>query len=441
MTQSLRRRAVLSGALITLVSVVIGGVAIYVAFDAVAQRQFNHALAGRQLQVLTALERAGANQASLSGLMADPAYSRPYSGTYWEAIGPKGELLTSRSLFDGSLPRPAEVPRATVFYDASGPERTVRIAARTVTLTNGEDWQILVAQSFAELNAERAGIRRNLLTALGIIGLIGIAGSLGQTAAVLRPLGTLRAEILKRWQGEGQIEVDQYPTEVQPLVAEINALLHRNRDIIDLTRRQGADLAHALKTPSSILRNELEGLRSQGLDVSTAETALERIDAQIRRALARVRAVKPAGPNAGRTSVDASAERLLRLFRSLPAAKAITIETSIEPSLHVTMDAEDLAAVLGNLLDNAMKWGKARIRLSAQTDGPATLIVIEDDGPGIPEADTEKALRAGGRLDTSVTGTGLGLSIAADLVQIYDGTIQLSRSATLGGLKVTLRIA
>lgn len=440
MMRSLRRRAIVSGGLITLSSIVVSGLAIYVAFDVVAQRQFNRVLASRQLQVLTALERVGANQTALSSLMSDPAYARPYSGTYWEVIGPDRQLMASRSLFDNSLPRPAAIPHETVFYDSMGPVRTVRIAARSVTLTNGQTWQILVAQSFAELNAERAAIRRNLLLALGIIAIFAFASSLGQTAAVLRPLADLRSDILKRWQGEGPIELEQYPTEVRPLATEINELLQRNRDIIDRTRRQGADLAHALKTPSSILRNELEGLRRLGQDISTAEAALDRIDAQIRRSLARVRAVRPADPMADRTALAATVHRLLRLFRSLPAAEHLTFEEAIAPDLRVAMDAEDLEEVLGNLLDNAVKWSRARIRLAARREGERVEITLEDDGPGIAEADVAQALRPGGRLDTSVAGTGLGLSIATDLVQVYGGTIALTRSEALGGLKVTLHL-
>lgn len=438
MMRSLRSQAILTGVFITVVSITIGGISLYVSFDSIIRRKFDASLLNRQIQVLTAMDRGGLDESELSVYLPDPAYSRPYSGIYWEVVGPSGQLITSRSLLDGIIDRPEDVPGETIFYQRSISGEQVRVAARTVTLTNGERWQVVVARSITDLRSERLGFRRSILLALGAVGLIGITGSLGQTASLLRQLTALRSEVLNRWRGEGDLEVNRYPAEVRPLVVEINELLHRNRDIIDRTRRQGADLAHALKTPCAILRNELDAIRRQGTDVSVAISALDRIDGQVRRALARVRAVRPVKPGGPRTSLALSLQRLVRLFRSLPAAGPIVFEIDVPSELFVAIDQQDLEEVLGNLLDNAIKWANSRIRISAREVGSSTEIEIEDDGPGVPDADIPRILRAGGRLDTSVDGSGLGLAIANDLVEIYGGRLLLSQSPLLGGLRVAL---
>lgn len=440
MMGSLRRQAILTGVVIALVSIGFGGLSLYVAFNAMVQRQFDAMLLNRQLQVLAALDHSGEDPAALATYLPDPAYSRPYSGTYWEAVAPDGQLLTSHSLFDGTLDRPATIPGETIFYDLTTPAEQLRVAARTVTLANGQRWQVLVAQSLSDLSAERAGFRRSLFIALGVVGLIGILGALGQTGSLLRQLQRLRAEVLDRWRSEGEIEASRYPVEVRPLVADINELLHRNRDIIDRTRRQGADLAHALKTPCAILQNELDRLREAGADVSVAATALERVDAQLRRSLARVRAIRPAGPMRRETSLDKSLQRLMRLFRSVPAAGAIAFDLQVPPDLAVAMNDQDLEEALGNLIDNAIKWARSRIRVSVRAEGKFAIVEIEDDGPGVAEADLAKVMRAGESLDVSLAGSGLGLTIARDLVEVYGGSLLLSRSDALGGLRATLRV-
>lgn len=440
MKPSFRRRTLVFGILIAVVALGLGGVMIYGSFNRIIRAQFDRALANRQLQIVAALEESPGPHHALAANLPDPAYDRPFSGLYWQVIGPDGTVQASRSLFDGTLPPPGRRQPGQTFYDAEGPLGTVRIVEGAYTLPDGTVWKVLVAQSLDALRGDQQAARDSLVWALVLIGVIAIVGTFGQTLAILRDLGKLRSDVLMRWRSEGVIEADRYPIEVRPLIEDINELLHRNRDIIDRTRRQGADLAHALKTPSSILRNEMHLWKASGLDVSMAEAALDRIDGQIRRALARVQMVRSAEAAQMRSPVAVSVTRLIRLFTSIPRDREIAISSSVPPHVQVAMDAVDLEEALGNLVDNACKWAAGRVHVSAVDFGPRVQIVIEDDGPGIPDTQLQEALQAGARLDTTSAGTGLGLAITADLVAIYGGDMALSRAPTLGGLRVTFEL-
>ena len=226
-----------------------------------------------------------------------------------------------------------------------------------------------------------------------------------------------------------------------PLVNDINELLERNRDIIKGSRKQAADLAHAIKTPAAIMRNELESLQAQGRDVGDALQALDRLDAQLQRSLARMRADGSDGAVGVVTEIDTALGRLQRAFTALARNADKSFSADIESGLRVRMDQSDLEEVVGNILDNAMKWADGAFTLRAESaEGPAVLVTIADDGPGIADEQLSQVLQSGRRLDQSVPGMGLGLAIASDLVDVYGGVVTLSRSKALGGLEVALRL-
>jgi len=255
-------------------------------------------------------------------------------------------------------------------------------------------------------------------------------------SSVLRPLGRLRSDVARRWDDAeaGQIDPAPYPDEVAPLVNDLNRLIDRSRETLDRSRRQTADLAHALKTPSAVLHNALQDLRGEGADVATAEEALARIDAQVARSLARQRAAHAAAGIGVRADLADAMARLARLFAGLSGQAGKRFEADPVIAADLPVDRQDLEEMVGNLLDNAVKWSRERIALSCDVETDRVRIVVEDDGPGIPEAARRDALRSGIRLDTAVPGTGLGLAIASDLAQAYGGTLELDQSDRLGGL-------
>ena len=436
--RSLRQRAIVGGLIWAAIIVAIGGVALFYFFDALTLRRFDALLFDRYLQVVAALGNSGGELDQIETFLTDPAYSRPYSGRYWQLSDAEGNIAVSRSLFDALLTAPENATPDPKFWNGNGPESPVRGIVSMIGLEDGSTWVVTVADSLQALATDRQQIRQSLLTTFALIGALGVVGAVLQTSAVVRPLNRLREDVSHRWDSGGALNPRDYPDEVSPLVTDINTLLDRNREIVERGRRQAADLAHALKTPSAILRNELEALESANVDTEQARHALDRVDAQLTRSLARIRAANTGATTRSMTSLARSVDRMMRLFRSMPEVREKSISTDVPDDLHIPMDAQDLEESLGNILENAVNWSKSAIRVTAGETEEGMWLMVEDDGPGIPEQDRREALRSGGRLDSSAPGTGLGLAIAADLAQAYGGDIALDTSARLGGLSVRI---
>lgn len=438
--RSLRSRAILGGVLWAGVAIGLGGIALFYFFDGQTQRRFDDALSGRYLQVVAALGNSAGDADLLDGYLSDPLYQRPYSGRYWQVSGPDGAKLVSRSLFDLLLPAPDNSAADPVTWTAAGPDGPMRGLSGVVRLDDGARWSVAVGESLSALTTERGEIRRSLLTTFALIGLLGIAATALQTSVVLGPLNRLRQEVTRRWDRGEALDPADYPEEVAPLVSDIRTLLDRNREMVERGRRQAADLAHALKTPAAILRNELDALAASGVDVTEAHVALTRLDAQLMRSLARIRAASSGVDALQQTDLMNSANRMARLFHAGANGAARQFEIDIPADTRIRMDQQDLEEILGNTVENAFKWSKRSVRLTARRTGDGVEIRIEDDGPGIPEESRREALRSGGRLDLSMPGTGLGLAIVGDLVAAYGGTLDLERSELFGGLCVRIGI-
>ena len=431
---TLRSRAILGGSLWAALIVLVGGAALLTYFSNATKARFNQSLLDSHLQVVVALNTSGGDAELMERLLSNPNYSRPYSGSYWQAEGPNAVLLTSPSLFDTNLPMAGDMADAQLFWEGPGPEEPLRGVHRWVTLDDGSTWLVSVGQSLAGLIAEQQHIRQSLLSTLALIGALGVAAAILLTSVILRPVISLREDVGRRWDAGHEMDATRYPEEVAPLVSDINTLISRNRDIVDRARRQTADMAHALKTPTAILRNALEDLESAGSDTKLARDALSRIDAQIARSLARMRAVNSSAGVNDPVSLAHSADRLARLFSRVAGPDAVHID--ISDDLQVQMNPQDLEEILGNTLENAFKYGAENVHITGARANDCIRFTIEDDGPGIPDAARREALRAGGRLDTAKPGTGLGLAIAMDLLQAYGGDLKLETSAKLGGLAV-----
>lgn len=434
--RSLRSRAILWGLGLSALSILVGAVVLVTSVDDIALRRFDTDMAALHLQLTAAVASGELNADNIAKELSDPLYERPYSGRYWQVTISDGTIITSRSLFDTVLVVPAASPEL-LYSNGVGPDGAVRLAWRKITPDGQAPMVVAVANSMAQLYAEQWEIRQSLLSGFAIVGLLGLIIAIFQTSAILRPLSTLRKDINRRWDSNERLDPSDYPEEVSPLVSDINTLLERNRDLLERTRRQSADLAHALKTPSAILRNELSRFENAGQAVEVAEDALGRIDAQITRSLTRVRAANLGAPSKRGANLHKSLERLDRAFATLFASSEKTLQLNVPSNLRVSMDQHDVEELLGNLLENAMKFCRNLVVVSAHQTAGATVILIEDDGPGIPEEDRIEALRPGGRLDTATRGTGLGLAIASDVTNAYGGTLSLGESPSLGGLQVT----
>lgn len=435
--RSLQRRIIVAGIVWAVVSTSVGAIALTSVFDQIADRRFNQILHERHMQVVVAFFNSQSPEA-LERLLPDPEYGRVYSGKYWQIVSDTGERYTSPSLFDTSIQTGQPEFNGAVLWEGEGPNGAVRGLKERVLREDGSSWTVSVASSLTGLAAERSEMRRSAAFAFGFVAFLGIAGAALLTSALVSPLRKLGDDVLHRWDTGKMLRAELYPQEVAPLVKDINELIAKNRDILDRGRRQAADLAHALKTPTAALRNQLLELNREYDAIAATET-LDRIDAQITRSLARMRASTAKNAAFDRTDIADSVLRIERLFRSMP--ESVAIDFSVETrSVCVAVDAQDIEEILGNLLENAFKWCRTSVHLSVEFDGSMVRIVIEDDGPGIDAALRSSVLREGTRLDVSVPGTGLGLSITNDLVKAYGGSLQLLCSEDFGGLRCEVNI-
>jgi signal transduction histidine kinase len=435
--KSLRQRAVLGGAIWATVVVLAGTNAVGNYLEGLTQSRFDELLAARHTQAIVALANTGGDSETMPSQLNDPVYERPFSGNYWQATSDDGRIVVSQSLADSLLSIPATSDGNAVIHQIDGPAgQRLRARSLQAAIDDGTIWLVTVASSTESLDADQAELRRSLNISFALVGVLATAGALLLVLFTLRPLSQLRNDVIARKDQEGDLPVGNYPQEVQPLVADINELLERNRDILARSRRQTVDLAHALKTPSAVLRNELFELQQEGMRVEKGINALDRLDAQLKRSFARMKASKDSSLERASTSLDVSLERLGRAFTALAKNKEREVILDVSPNLHAKINQIDFEEIVGNLLDNALKWSASTLRLRAEPSGEWIRIQVEDDGPGMLEGSGNLPFVSGQRLDESKPGTGLGLAIVADLVAAYQGKIEKTRSTTLGGAMI-----
>jgi signal transduction histidine kinase len=257
----------------------------------------------------------------------------------------------------------------------------------------------------------------------------------------LTPVGQLRERLAAVHAGRERRVSGDYPAEVQPLVDDMNALLAHQEQTVRRAVAKAGDLAHGLKTPLALLASEAERAAAAGQTDLAAVISqhVERMRRQIDHHLAHARAAASGATPGVRTLVAESAEGLARTLRQLHSAKAIQIDVQVPGNHAVRVTREDLDEMLGNLLDNACKWGRAHARISSSISGEAVLIVVEDDGAGLVPEFRERVLQRGVRADEAAPGSGIGLAIVRDLADVYGGRIRLEGSG-LGGLLARLEL-
>jgi signal transduction histidine kinase len=296
-----------------------------------------------------------------------------------------------------------------------------------------------VMGNHSELEQEIASFQRRLLTYLSLFGVGMIAINAIAILLGLQPLRRVRNALAMVREGTAQRLDGSFPAEIEPLANETNALIENNRRIVERSRTQVGNLAHSLKTPLAVLINEGRALGgAKGQLIAEQAASMQK---QVEHYLQRARVAAQRDSVVFRTPVSPVVERMVRVLRKLNPQTGLTL--SLPPAEIVFAgEREDLEELLGNLLDNAMKWAKSAVAVTIATiSGSGNLfeIVIEDDGPGIPEDSAREVLKRGKRLDETKPGTGLGLAIVADLVNEYGGSLALERSG-MGGLRAVVRL-
>ncbi len=269
-----------------------------------------------------------------------------------------------------------------------------------------------------------------------------LVGGLFLVRRALAPFRTLRAGLSSVREGRIQKVEGDYPSEVQPLVNDLNALLADRERAVARALATAGDLAHGLKTPLAVLAQEAEQAGAAGHHdlAATLGQLVERMQRQVDYHLARARATASARAAPGlRCSVLPSVEGLVRTMRRLHAGRELTIDTEVSAAHEIRGRREDLDEMLGNLLDNACKWARSRVAISSALDAAQLVISVDDDGPGLDPSLRAQVLQRGVRADQRVGGSGLGLAIVSDLAELYGGSVTLE-TAPLGGTRARLQL-
>ncbi|HEX8447045.1 MAG TPA: ATP-binding protein [Sphingomonas sp.] len=438
-TGSLTRRMIGVAALWIVVLLLGGGIALDRLLGSAITRTFDNQLEYVLNAMITSSEIDPAGEVHFNRPLADQRFLDPNSGLYWQVSAPGVEPFPSRSLWDRQLRIPKHVDvNAIHTYDSHEfPDDTLRIVERNVTLPGSTAlWRFQVAQTRTGLDDQIAVLRKTIIRAFVILGLGLIIMAALQATFGLWPLRRVRRSIAQVRTGEIARIDDRLPIEIAPMVEELNDLLAHNERQAEEARRHAGNLAHALKTPLTVIMNEATAGSSDL--VATVIREARTMRRQVDHHLARARAVGRRGSAQSRADVWIALKAVERAVSRL--YRHVTIDLAGDKQAVAHVEHQDLEEMLGNLIENAAKYGQGRVFVTVVREAGFVEVIVEDDGPGIPEAERTLLFERGARLDTGKPGTGLGLAIVRDVVEIYEGTIALEESEDLGGLLVRLRL-
>ncbi len=443
---SLSRRILLLSVLWIAALLLIGGLALNRILTDTITRTFDEQSERAVSAMIAAAELDAFGEVRFNRPPVDPRFSEPYSGLYWQ-VGAKGrEPFSSRSLWDRHLE--LDLNKSCIQVCVSRfdgfPREPLRVIERDGIIPGSSVvWRFAVAHDVGALDAQLAKVHAILWWSLGALGVgLFLLGVLQATIG-LQPLNRMSAALADVRSGRvRRAPTTGVPAEIAPLVEELNALLDYNERAAESARMHAGNLAHALKTPISVLTN---AAAADSPDL--AETVVRELSTMRRHIdhhLARARAVGRRMDKSARADVWPALERLRNAIERIYADRPVVIDLAGDRSVVFRGERQDLEEMAGNLMDNAAKYGGGRVFVTVGREGSGedqfVTIAVEDDGPGIPEADRNRMFERGSRLDTNKPGTGLGMAIARDVAEIYGGAVGIGVSEDLGGLMLTLRL-
>lgn len=446
-SDSLAFRLIAGAALWSVIALVAGGLILSAIFRQSVERSFDARLDVLLDSLIATTDVTPDGKIVRARELSETRFDLAYSGWYWQ-IWPVAArpALRSRSLFDQSLDLASAAARNNTglrVFDALGPDgQQLRTAERRVTLP-GYDVPVsfAVAGERNEMDVEIGHFNTWVFAAMGAMGVGLLIALLIQVRFGLRPLERVRRSLAQIRSGRATKLEGDFPLEIEPLADELNGLLEGNRDVLERARTHVGNLAHALKTPLSVLTNEAR-MQDGAFGETVARLTLQMRE-QIDRHLARARMAASSNVLGANTPVAPVLSRLARTLERIYVERGISIEVDCPVEAGFRGEAQDLEEVAGNLLDNACKWANAQVRLSVVPDAvtrkgrPFFRLSVEDDGPGLPEDARNTVLKRGARLDETKPGSGLGLSIVTEIAELYGGELKLG-SSPLGGLCASL---
>lgn len=441
-TGSLQRRMLLIAFAWISVLLLGGGLALNQTLTSLVMRNFDDQLGYMLTAMIASAEIGPDGEIFFSRPLGDQRFLEPNSGLYWQVSGQGHDDFPSRSLWDRTLKlKNDHFDDQPHLYDSTQFDgEHLRVIERSVILPGSNTlWQFAVAASSNDVDAQLRRIRGILVWSFVVLGLgLATMASL-QTYYGLGPLRRVRLAIARLREGQGTRVTEPLPLEIQPLVQEINGLLEHSDKQAEEARTHAGNLAHALKTPLTVVMNAATAQADDLAETVIREATVMR--RQVDHHLARARAVGRRATGIARSTVWDSAKAVERAVVRLYPEVRFDIDGNREAA--VAIERQDLDEVLGNLIENAAKYGGGSVFVTVEartSDAGFCDIWVEDDGMGIPETARERLFTRGARLDTNKPGTGLGLAIVRDVVELYGGTITLGESEDLGGLLVTLRL-
>lgn len=444
---SLTFRVVAFSTLWAVIAMVVVATVISTLYRQAAERNFDSLLSAHLFHLVGAVGISEEGRIDGDPNLGDLRFSEPGSGWYW-AVDPVTEGLTGRlrSLSmtqEIATPSPDEIPydftfQRNYYIEGAGGELVEVLESEFVLDDKNRAARFRVMGNRTEIELEISDFNNSLYGYLALFGLGMIAINAAAILLGMRPLGRVSKALGAIRAGNAERLDGTFPAEIAPLAQETNELIENNRRIMERARTQVGNLAHSLKTPLAVILNEARSLQNRQGSLIEGQAGL--MQGQIDHYLTRARAVAQRDGVVFRTQVHPTLERMVRAMGKLKPGLDIAFEPAdVDPIF--AGEREDLEEIVGNLLDNAMKWGRRQVRVATKApDGESWFeCTVEDDGPGIPADKAQRALTRGQRLDESVPGTGLGLAIVTELVKEYGGELFLEKS-DLGGLRARFRL-
>jgi len=439
---------------LTVVILIVTGVALSSLYRQAVERAFDHRLDVylRTLVADVASPEEGSDKFPQS--IGEPLFELPLSGWYWQVTRldtPEPEVHSSRSLWDSNLPRLPDAAGTSVASGgyrkgyAQGPEDVrLRLVERDIDLGGDGRYLIAVAGDASEIDNEMLSFDRTigaiftaLAAALLLTTVLQVRFGLAPLKRISESLAAIRSGRAERLEGE-------FPVEIAPLARETNALIDANREIVERARTHVGNLAHALKTPLSVIVNEAAARDGDPLAHKVLEQA-EIMSDQVARQLERARLAARSSVVGTLIDVPPVVTALARTMEKLHHERDIAIAVDVPEQAQFRGEQQDLEEMVGNLVDNACKWAQSRVAIEVVADRVAAdaksrvRVIVDDDGPGLSPAERERVALRGQRLDESKPGSGLGLSIVVELAGLYNGVLTLG-TAPIGGLRAELAL-
>jgi signal transduction histidine kinase len=446
---SLAGRLIVAAAVWAVLALAAGGWVLSEAFGSAVRDNFDTSLQVDLDGLIAAAEPDAYGSITLREQLPNRRFARAYSGLYWQ-IEPGGGMpvMISHSLLDRTL-HPQDLKKAQEYlwgYAAGPLDQRLRVLVRPVKIpvtatSNPKDFKaytFMVAGDLASVDASIAEFNGTIFWAFTAL-FFGLVGAVFlQVRVGLQPLRRLEQSLARIRDGSAQRLEGHFPAEIAPLATELNSLIEHSAEVVGRARTHVSNLAHFLKTPLTVLRSEAEAAPGPLADSVMKQVGVMR--RQVDHYLTRARSAGALNVLGNRTPVRPVLDDLARVLRRIHAERGIAIAVACPADLYFRGERQDLEEMAGNLMDNACKWARAAITVTAvRQEGRTFCLTVEDDGHGLASEDLGRVTSRGERLDETVPGSGLGLSIVRDISKLYGGGLTLEKAA-LGGLSAALTL-